>query len=234
MGLESFTYITSLNSANPVTGDNKTEGDDHLRGTKTVLLNSFPAIAAAVTATHTELNYVDGVTSAIQTQLNAKTGLASPTFTGTTTFSGGGTAEVSKFDSTTNTYVGWYRSSVRKSYIQSSTGGLQIVQEENLPLNFYTNNTTQWSIDGTGRLLNTNNSQPSFRATTAASRTTAGVFITFSESHDYGSNFDVSTGIFTAPVTGVYAFAAQCGCSATSSAGNASFRILVDGVNVRS
>jgi hypothetical protein len=37
----------------------------------------------AVTATATELNYVDGVTSAIQTQLNDKAPLASPTFTGT-------------------------------------------------------------------------------------------------------------------------------------------------------
>jgi hypothetical protein len=39
----------------------------------------------SVTATATELNYVDGVTSAIQTQLNDKAPLASPTFTGTVT-----------------------------------------------------------------------------------------------------------------------------------------------------
>lgn len=36
-----------------------------------------------ITASVTELNYTDGVTSAIQTQLNAKAPLASPTFTGT-------------------------------------------------------------------------------------------------------------------------------------------------------
>jgi hypothetical protein len=36
-----------------------------------------------LTPTATELNYVDGVTSAIQTQLDAKAALASPTFTGT-------------------------------------------------------------------------------------------------------------------------------------------------------
>lgn len=36
-----------------------------------------------ITATVTELNYTDGVTSSIQTQLNAKAALASPTFTGT-------------------------------------------------------------------------------------------------------------------------------------------------------
>ena len=38
-----------------------------------------------ITATTTELNYTDGVTSNIQTQLNAKAPLASPTFTGTVT-----------------------------------------------------------------------------------------------------------------------------------------------------
>ena len=42
-------------------------------------------ILDGVTATTTELNYVDGVTSAIQTQLDAKAPVASPTFTGTIT-----------------------------------------------------------------------------------------------------------------------------------------------------
>lgn len=45
-----------------------------------------PAItlgATALTATGAELNYMAGVTSAIQTQLDAKAPLASPTFTGT-------------------------------------------------------------------------------------------------------------------------------------------------------
>jgi hypothetical protein len=37
----------------------------------------------SITATAAELNFVDGVTSAIQTQLNGKAALASPTFTGT-------------------------------------------------------------------------------------------------------------------------------------------------------
>ena len=47
------------------------------------------------TGTATELNYTDGVTSNIQTQLDAKAPLASPTFTGTVTataFSGDGSA----------------------------------------------------------------------------------------------------------------------------------------------
>jgi len=42
-------------------------------------------ILDGATLTTTELNYVDGVTSAIQTQIDAKAPLASPTFTGTPT-----------------------------------------------------------------------------------------------------------------------------------------------------
>ena len=42
-------------------------------------------ILDGATLTVTELNYVDGVTSAIQTQMNLKAPLASPTFTGTVT-----------------------------------------------------------------------------------------------------------------------------------------------------
>jgi hypothetical protein len=41
-----------------------------------------------LTATATELNYTDGVTSSIQTQLDTKAPLASPTFTGTATMDG--------------------------------------------------------------------------------------------------------------------------------------------------
>lgn len=72
MGLETGTYISALNASNPVVGDNKTEGDDHIRLLKATILATFPNISGAVTPTHTELNYVDGVTSAIQTQLDAK------------------------------------------------------------------------------------------------------------------------------------------------------------------
>ena len=76
MALEDLTgtkYIDSLNSSNPAAGDNVSEGDDHIRGIKNVLKTTFPSIDGAVTATDTELNYVDGVTSNVQTQLNAIT-----------------------------------------------------------------------------------------------------------------------------------------------------------------
>ena len=46
-------------------------------------------ILDGATLSTTELNYVDGVTSAIQTQIDAKAPLASPTFTGTVTLPSG-------------------------------------------------------------------------------------------------------------------------------------------------
>jgi len=72
MGIETFNYIDSLNTANPTSTDNVSEGDDHIRGIKTTLKNTFPNVNAAVNATDEELNFVDGVTSAIQTQLDDK------------------------------------------------------------------------------------------------------------------------------------------------------------------
>lgn len=82
MGLETATYISDLNSSNPTAGDLKSQGDDHIRLVKSTVKATFPNVSGAVTPTHTELNYVDGVTSAVQTQIDAKAALASPTFTG--------------------------------------------------------------------------------------------------------------------------------------------------------
>ena len=73
MALETATYISGLVAVNPLSTDPKSQGDDHLRLIKSVLLNSFPGVSGAVTATHTELNYVAGVTSSIQAQINAIT-----------------------------------------------------------------------------------------------------------------------------------------------------------------
>ena len=76
MALEDLTgtkYIDDLNSSNPAAGDNVSQGDDHIRGIKNVLKTTFPSIDGAITATDTELNYVDGVTSNVQTQFNAIT-----------------------------------------------------------------------------------------------------------------------------------------------------------------
>lgn len=71
MALETATYISGLVATNPLSSDPKSQGDDHLRLIKATILATFPNITGAVTATHTELNYVTGVTSGIQGQLNA-------------------------------------------------------------------------------------------------------------------------------------------------------------------
>jgi hypothetical protein len=84
MGLETGTYISDLVAANPVGAtDPKSAGDNHIRLLKATILATFAAITGAVTASHTELNNLAGVTG--------KTGTgnvvlsASPTLTGTVT-----------------------------------------------------------------------------------------------------------------------------------------------------
>lgn len=59
-------------------------GTTALTASRAVVTDSNSALAASA-VTGTELGYVSGVTSAIQTQLNAKVSAASPTFTGTVT-----------------------------------------------------------------------------------------------------------------------------------------------------
>ena len=84
MGLESFSYITSLNSSNPIHAtDPVSQGDEHVRGLKTVLLASFPNVDGAVNLTPTEFNLLDGVTG--PTGSGNLVLSASPTLTGTLT-----------------------------------------------------------------------------------------------------------------------------------------------------
>ncbi len=48
MGLESATYIQDLVTTNPSGGDQKAQGDDHIRLIKAVLKNTFPGATAAL------------------------------------------------------------------------------------------------------------------------------------------------------------------------------------------
>lgn len=90
MTVETATTINQLNSSLPASGDPKSEGDDHIRLVKSTVKATFPNVAGAVNPSHTEFNYVVGVTSGIQDQINTLTGtfssyatLASPSFSGT-------------------------------------------------------------------------------------------------------------------------------------------------------
>ena len=100
MALETSTYIDGLVATNPVATDGLSQSDDHHRLIKSTIKATFPAITGAITSTHTEINkldgytgtaadlnyaaslnatgvtateydYLDGVTSNIQTQINA-------------------------------------------------------------------------------------------------------------------------------------------------------------------
>jgi hypothetical protein len=86
MGLETATYIDGLVITNPTSTDPKSAGDDHFRLLKSTIKASFPNIAGAVTPTHTVLNYMLGVTSAVQTQIDSKGAITGQTWTGTHNF----------------------------------------------------------------------------------------------------------------------------------------------------
>lgn len=61
MTVEVATYINGLDPTLPTGADPLPEGDNHLRGIKTALKNSFPNVSGAVTADHASLSTV-GIT----------------------------------------------------------------------------------------------------------------------------------------------------------------------------
>ena len=84
MGLETGTYISDLNASNPIHAtDQVSQGDDHIRLIKSVILNTFPNVNGAVNFTPTEANYLDGLTGV--TGSGSLVASASPTLTGTLT-----------------------------------------------------------------------------------------------------------------------------------------------------
>ena len=56
MGLETGTYIDSLDAANPAATDALSQADEHLRLIKATVKATFPSVTGAVTATHTAIN----------------------------------------------------------------------------------------------------------------------------------------------------------------------------------
>jgi len=93
MGIEAASFISELVPANPTGADDYATADDHIRLVKSVLQGQFPnfgavavnatpadldilAGAAAVGLTTTELLFLNGVTSDLQAQLDAKAVIA--------------------------------------------------------------------------------------------------------------------------------------------------------------
>lgn len=88
MTVETATTINQLDTTLPLAADLISEGDDHIRLLKTVLKTTFPNVAGAVTPSHVEFNFLAGLTSGVQTQLNAKANRTGDTYTGTHNFTG--------------------------------------------------------------------------------------------------------------------------------------------------
>lgn len=91
MTIETALYPNQLNATLPPQSDIVREGAGHLRLLKTVVKTTFPNLGGAWNATQTEANYIVGVTSPIQAQINSKGAIAGQTWTGAHVFSGSAT-----------------------------------------------------------------------------------------------------------------------------------------------
>lgn len=88
MSVETASYPAQLNTTWPLASDFISEGDDHVRLLKSVLKTTFPNFGGAFNATHVEANYLVGLASPIQTQLDGKGSVSGQTWTGTHVFPG--------------------------------------------------------------------------------------------------------------------------------------------------
>ena len=139
-----------------------------------------------VTATTAELNFIDGVTSSIQTQLNTKAPLASPTFTGTVTADGlslgdndkaqfGAGNDLQIYHDGSGSYIddqgsgALYIRGSNQLFLQSSTGDNYLVATSGGAVNFrYNGNirlaTTATGIEVTGNASFADNGKATFGA----------------------------------------------------------------------
>lgn len=88
MAVDTAANIGDFDTSKPGGGETLAEADDNFRHIKGVLKSNLANIKGTVSATHTELSYVAGVTSAIQTQINTKGAIAGQTWTGAHDFTG--------------------------------------------------------------------------------------------------------------------------------------------------
>lgn len=108
MTVESASFISQLNGTLPLSGDPKSEGDNHLRLIKAVLLNQFPNLgAAAVAATAAQLSALTRQTGYRAKNVNGNFDIWQR---GTSLGSGSGVRYLAD---------AWYNDSVGSSYVPS-------------------------------------------------------------------------------------------------------------------
>lgn len=88
MSVETALYPPQLNNAWPQPADIVFEGDDHIRLIKTVLKTTFPNVAGAIAATDVQINFLVGVTSPIQNQIDGKGSITGQNWSGPHVFGG--------------------------------------------------------------------------------------------------------------------------------------------------
>ena len=193
MALEDLTgtkYLDDLVATNPAAGDDVSEGDDHIRGIKNVLKTTFPSIDGAITATDTELNYVGGVTSAIQTQIDSKTTNAthSGEVTGATALTIADNVVDEANLKVSNTPTNGYFLSAQSG----DTGGMTWAEVDALPS----------QTGNAGKYLTTDATNASWATLdTDANSTTKGLY---EHAHTISSNYSITSGnnaIAAGPIT---------------------------------
>ena len=127
----------------PTVGGSQDQWGTDLNNNWTSLDTTLGGVSAAefsildgATATTVEVNYLSGVTSAIQTQIDAKAPTASPTFTGTATIP---TATITTANATTVDFGDW------------------TITEDTGVLKFATGGVNKMSLDASGNLTVTGN-----------------------------------------------------------------------------
>lgn len=114
--------------------------------------------------------------------------------------------------------------------VGSSVGDLAI--RNNGPVRISVDNgaTTAWQIDGSGRLLNSGNTQPRLASGASGTRTTTGFFTGYGASaYDIGAAFNASAGVWTCPVTGYYDFDYVAGGTTSAANTYVIFYVLISG-----
>jgi hypothetical protein len=173
--------------------------------TGTVVLPSTTSIGSV---TSTEIGYVDGVTSAIQTQLNNKAPLTNPVFSGATTVTSSGNTSVS-INAASGYYAIQYFSigGVGKwHYEVTPSGGSWALVETNVAQRMTVSATTG-NASFTGAV--TASGAPSVDAVRSSdlsyNNSAQNVPIRFDYANpNVGSHYNTSTGLLTAPLAGDY------------------------------